>query len=222
MARLYKLTDERHQTYGQTQWGPGVTHEGTGQGGLCGPGWIHAYEDPLLALFLNPIHAGFTRPVLWEAEGEIDRRDHGLKVGCKKLTTLRIIPLPEISIEQWVRFAILCARRVETNPTWRAWADAWLDGSDRTAAAAEVVAAAAAAAAEAVEGTEAAAAAVAGAVAAEAAAAAGAGAVAEAAAVQAAEAAAAAVEAAAVQAAEAAEAGADIDLIARAREAVNG
>lgn len=190
MARLYKLTDERHQTYGQTQWGPGVTHEGTGQGGLCGPGWIHAYEDPLLALFLNPIHAGFTRPVLWEAEGEIDRRDHGLKVGCKKLTTLRIIPLPEISIEQWVRFAILCARRVETNPTWRAWADAWLDGSDRTAAAAEVVAAAA----EAVEGTEAAAAAVAGAVA----------------------------EAAAVQAAEAAEAGADIDLIARAREAVNG
>ncbi|MCL4368214.1 MAG: hypothetical protein M1337_03460, partial [Actinobacteria bacterium] len=115
--------------------------------------------------------------------------------GCKKLTTLRIIPLPEISIERWVRFAILCARRVETNPTWRAWADAWLDGSDRTAAAAEVVAAAAAA----VEGTEAA----------EAEAAAGAVAEAAAAAVQAAE-------------AEAVEAGADIDLIARAREAVKG
>ena len=26
---LYKLTDENGRTHGDTQWGPGVTHEGT-------------------------------------------------------------------------------------------------------------------------------------------------------------------------------------------------
>ena len=65
---LYKLTDENDRTYNDTQWGEGVTHETSGEGKLCGEGWIHAYIDPLLAVFLNPIHACFTNPHMWEAE----------------------------------------------------------------------------------------------------------------------------------------------------------
>ena len=42
MAKLYKLTDSRGKTWGDTQWGPGVSHSGTGEGELCGSGWIHA------------------------------------------------------------------------------------------------------------------------------------------------------------------------------------
>lgn len=141
--KLYKLTDENGRTYNSTQWGPGVTHSGTGEGYLCGPGWIHAYTDPLLAVLLNPIHGEFERPRLWECKGKVAKTDHGLKVGCRTLATLRELPLPEVTREQRVRFGILCAKRVCNAPTWNCWADAWLDGSDRSTAAAQAAEAAA-------------------------------------------------------------------------------
>jgi len=136
MTMLYKLTDQNGQTYGETQWGPGVTHTAPGTGELCTNGWIHAYTDPLLAVFLNPIHANFQSPRLWECEGEVGADDHGLKVGCISLTTLRELPLPEVALDQRVRFAILCAIRDYSEPRWLAWAEGWLSGADRTAAAA--------------------------------------------------------------------------------------
>src|SRR5262250_2167785 len=96
---LYKLTDERGQTRGGTQWGEDVTHEALGADGrdLCSSSWIHAYEHPLLAALLNPIHADFQSPQLWEARGEIGKRDGQLKCGCRKLTTVRQIELPTIT-----------------------------------------------------------------------------------------------------------------------------
>ena len=144
-STLYKLTDGDGKTRNDTQWGPGVSHSGTGEGGLCGPGWIHAYENPLIAVLLNPIHADFKHPRLWEAEGEIAIRDGQLKCGCKTLTTIREIPLPEITTEMRVRFAILCAKDVCACSAWNAWADKWLSGKDRSAAAAAAARAAMAA-----------------------------------------------------------------------------
>jgi hypothetical protein len=142
MSNLYKLTDGNGQTRNGTQWGPGVSHSGTGKGGLCGPGWIHAYEHPLVAVLMNPIHANFQTPRLWEAEGEIAIRDCQLKCGCKTLTTVREIPLPAVTTEMRVRFAILCAKEVCAYPAWNAWADRWLSGEDRTQAAARAAEAA--------------------------------------------------------------------------------
>jgi hypothetical protein len=137
MIKLYKLTDGDGQTWNGTQWGPGVSHSGTGKGELCGPGWIHAYEHPLIAVLMNPIHANFQNPRLWEAEGEVALRDGQLKCGCATLTTVREIPLPSITTEMRVRFAILCAKEVCACLSWNAWADKWLSGEDRTQAAAE-------------------------------------------------------------------------------------
>ena len=141
--KLYKLTNEQGRTYGETQWGAGITHTAPGRGDLCGPGWIHAYTDPLLAVLLNPIHANFNSPRLWEADGEVGLSDHSLKVGCARLTTIRELPLPQITLEQRVRFAILCAKVVCTDRGWTRWADGWLDGTDRTAGTAAEVAEAA-------------------------------------------------------------------------------
>src|SRR5690554_5166757 len=73
--RLYKLTDEHGKTHGNTQWGPNVTHFGTGKGELCGPGYIHAYEHPLIAVLLNPVHGYFKNPRMWEAIGTVNKRD---------------------------------------------------------------------------------------------------------------------------------------------------
>jgi len=134
---VYKLTDQKMQTHGGCQWEPGVPRETDGSGSLCGPGWLHYYHDPLLAVLLNPIHADIADPVLWEAEAEgLHKDDCGLKGGCTRLTLIRQVDLPQITTEQHVRFGILCAKAVCNDRAWSAWADRWLDGSDRSQAAA--------------------------------------------------------------------------------------
>jgi hypothetical protein len=142
MTTLYKLTNAYDQTHNKTQWGENVTHSGTGEGPLCGPGWIHAYTDPVLAALLNPIHADFAQPRLWEAEGEVTLNDNGIKVGCLSLTTVKRIPLPEITRTQRVRFAILCALEVYPEPGFVAWAQARLSGMDHSRESARAAAAA--------------------------------------------------------------------------------
>ena len=143
--KLYKLTDKNDQTRDDTQWGLGVTHEATGKGKkLCSDGVLHAYRDPLLAVLMDPIHGEFVPDAhLWEAEGKV-MVDDGTKVGCKKMTTLRQILLPTITIEQRVRFAILCGKEVCNDSMWLKWADKWLDETDRSAANASAAAYAAA------------------------------------------------------------------------------
>jgi len=142
--KLYKLTDANGQTYNNTQWGENITHKGTGKGELGGPGWIHAYTDPRLAVLFNPIHADFSKPRLWEAEGSVAKEDRGLKVGCKKLTTLKEIPLPEITNNQRICFSILCTLEVYLDQSFIKWANDWLSGVDRSANAAYAAAYAAA------------------------------------------------------------------------------
>ena len=206
--KVYKLTSATLTTHGGYRWAPGEWHESPGTGGLCSAGWLHWYHDPLLAVLMDPIHAAFGPTArLWEAEadGEV-RDDHGLKGGSTRLRLVREIPLPVVTAEQRVRFAIFCAQAIigDRCPAWSAWAERWLSGEDRTAAAAEAAEARAAAVAAAAEAAEAAEAAVAAATAA-------------AAAVRAAEVAA---EAAVGAAWAAAEAGAPLDLPALARKAV--
>lgn len=144
----YKLTNQKSQTYGQTQWGENITHTASGRGSLCGKGWIHVYESPKLAVLLNSIHANFDDPLLWECQATgRSKHDHGLKSGYTSVTTLRQIPLPVITAEQRVKFAILCALEVYEDNNFRTWANRWLEGTDRTTTAAWVAANAARAAA---------------------------------------------------------------------------
>ena len=136
--RLYKLTDSKGQTRNETQWGPNVTHSATGGPGqpLCTDGWIHAYEHPLMAVIMNPAHGKYQNPRMWVAEGEIGKRDGQLKCGCRSLTTMEETPLPAVTTEQLVHFAILVAKQVYSDPGFTIWADNWISGKDRTEAAA--------------------------------------------------------------------------------------
>jgi hypothetical protein len=155
--RCYKLTDENGETgagYRSVKWGENVTHVPTtpGKGELCGPGWIHFYDDPILGLLLNRIHANFQKPRVWEARWNGSRKDdRGLKAGATSLTTVREITreLPEITTEMRVRFAILVAGQVYGDASWQEWAASWLAGEDRSANAAAYAANAADAAANA-------------------------------------------------------------------------
>jgi hypothetical protein len=131
--KLYKLTDAFKKTRGKTQWGAGVTHtaQGSPDQPLCTDGWIHAYEHPLVAVFMNPIHGGYKDPLMWEAEGEIGQRELDHKCGCRVLTTICQMVLPVITTEQRVRFAIGCAWPFNPNSAWKEWAMKWLTGQDR-------------------------------------------------------------------------------------------
>ena len=138
---LCKLTDENNRTYSNTQWGENVTHTSSGNGKLCSNGWLRYYDSPLLAVLLNPIHANFSNPILWEVTttGKI-KSDCGLKFGTTSLTTVKRIKLPIITSEQKTIFGILCAMSVYKDKKFCKWGEHWIDGTDRSESVAELAA----------------------------------------------------------------------------------
>ena len=137
VATIYKLTDMNMKTYGGYPWALGKWNRTSGKGGLCGPGWLHAYTSPVLAELLDPIHANFREYRLFrgEASGPVIR-DSGLKVGYTNMRITEELPRLHITTENRIRFGIACACRVYTSAEYRAWAGRWVSGADRTAAAA--------------------------------------------------------------------------------------
>ena len=145
--KLYKLTNQNNETRNHTLWGENVSHSVPGEGKLCGPGWLHAYEHPLIAVFINPVHGNIINPRLWLAEGEIGVRNGELKCGTAKLTTIRKLKLPELTLEFRAAVAIKLALEVYDHPEFVNWADNWLSGKACSAGAANAAYAAARAAA---------------------------------------------------------------------------
>ena len=145
--QLCKLTDNKDQTFDNTQWGENVTHTTNGKGELCSEGWLHYYDSPLLAVLLNPIHANFTKPHLWKIKvGGTVKEDCGLKFGTTKVTTISRMKLPKVTTEQRIIFGILCAMKVYKDNKFLEWGNHWIDGSDRSTRAAWAAARAAEAA----------------------------------------------------------------------------
>jgi len=135
--KYYKLTDKNHETTNHTKWGEGITHKATGRGkDLCSEAVIHCYDHPLKAAFFNCIHASFDEPILWEGKAVRIVANDQTKIGCKQFTTERIIPLPQITTEQRVTIAILCAKEVYKDSGWNKWADSYLNNKDRSSRAA--------------------------------------------------------------------------------------
>lgn len=141
---LYKLTRQDMTTHKNFTWElkkPSVLLPPGGQ--LCSSSFYHAYLSPELAVLLNPIHANYQNPRLFEAEGDVAARDHDLKVGVKQLTLLTEIPLPVVSATQLVVFAVLVSKSVYKESGFNKWADDWLNNKDRSARAAARAASAA-------------------------------------------------------------------------------
>ena len=133
MKIAYKLIDSEMRTCYEFQWELGKWYETTGEGVLCSPGWFHFYNDPLVGLFLNPTHANIKNPRLFRTEVEgkfLD--DNGLKCGYSRAKLVEELPVPQISLVQRIRFAILCTKEVYKGKEWNKWANNWLSGKDRT------------------------------------------------------------------------------------------
>lgn len=156
MTILYKLTDAQGRTRAgennEMMWAVGVEHKTAGTGTrLCTTDVIHAYEHPLIAALMNPIHADFNPATmrLWRCEGEIVAREGQLKCGVHALKVVEEMTVPSLTTEQRIEFAVLCAKTVCSDKAWTVWADKWLSGEDRSAEAARAAVVAAEAAAEA-------------------------------------------------------------------------
>jgi hypothetical protein len=156
MTEVYKLADDDMRTYGGRQWELGVRRdEPDGYPlRLCRPGCLHCYASPVLAAFLSPGHglaADYTRCFRAEAYGETVT--DGTKIGARSMMLIEEVEYPQPTTEQRVYFAILCARaaarasKAKLPDEWEKWADAWIDGADRSSDAADKASAVAAEAA---------------------------------------------------------------------------
>ena len=141
---VYKLTRPDQTTHNACKWATGRWKETDGSGELCGPGWLHSYSSPLLAVLHNPIHADYRPFILWRAEaGGEYRNDRGLKQGHTRLRLLAQVEPVVFTDVQRAAYAIYCALatyplwgKYDTKGAYKAWADAYLFGTDRAADAA--------------------------------------------------------------------------------------
>jgi len=129
----YKLTTQDMTTHGGFKWRRNQWRRAKGEGtSLCSDGVLHYHEHPALALLLNPIHANIYAPRLWECEIKEPVANDGLKSGCKSMRLTRELPLPVITTEQRVEFAIRVMMHVYRDERFLSWAEKWLSGDDRT------------------------------------------------------------------------------------------
>lgn len=142
--KLWKLTNSTGKTYQNTQWGENVSHSATGRSTtLCSDGFIHAYRSKWIAVFMNPEHANFEKPLLWEARGKVVIEDKDLKCGCKTLTTIKQHPLSFLTVEERIKIGIYSALTVCEKESFVTWAKNWLNKKDRSHAHATAACAAA-------------------------------------------------------------------------------
>ena len=149
----YKLTNQDMTTHNGYKWEINKwrkVNAKDGDGNLCSGSFLHAYTDPVLAIFLNPIHANISNMRLFRAEGRGRfADDNGLKIGYSQMRLVEELPVKMPTTEQRVKFAILCAMEVYDRPDFLDWCHKWLIGEDRSQDAAADTAAWAAEAAEA-------------------------------------------------------------------------
>lgn len=142
MSEVIKLSDAHgytgHATASKMLWGEGVTNHAKGEGvNIFTNSVIHAFRTPLLAVLMDQQYSNHLQRggIAWLANGEIVA-DDGLRIGCKSLTTVHRVELPKVTTVQRAAFGILSVMEAPHNPKWRAWAEDWLSGKDRSSAAA--------------------------------------------------------------------------------------
>jgi len=131
---VYKLTDEngwtRNKYYNGHDWFKEPMLEVSGRGPLCTDGWIHAYEDPLLAVIMDPIHGAYLpggRLWVCNAFGKVNRVGQ-LLLGTDKLIRMGEIPVPTVTEGQRGVFLLYVGLACSSNPRFIEWANGALKG----------------------------------------------------------------------------------------------
>jgi hypothetical protein len=144
-----KLTDATGRTYGGQRWEPGVRVAcGDPDAPMmpCSAGVIHCYagateaEALALAVLLDPNHgrfgAGARVARVWRFVPEGAVIDRGDKAICRAGCVTEELTAPQPTTEQHVEFGIRATLLVPQPDSYVEWAERWLSGADRSAAAA--------------------------------------------------------------------------------------
>ena len=99
---LCKITDRFGVCANGRTWGSGIRHTGMS---------IPVNRSPLLAALLG---THLSKPLLWAVD-ETATMGKGLQVRCINVQTMHLITMPEVSVEDRIRFAILCALEIGVN-----------------------------------------------------------------------------------------------------------
>ncbi len=132
--KRYFITDQSGLDWKKRQWAVGNSHTETNENY-----WFSTFDDPLVALFLDPACDQTENPKLWQVEisGEkIEILPRILSSNMKVVGTVEdALPTPE----QYVAFGIVCALNLVADKTFSNWAINWLKNIDRTKETAEKI-----------------------------------------------------------------------------------
>jgi len=129
--KLYKLVSRLYSgAIYHTEWQFGVAAKELSSWPICSRTWYYGYIHPLLAAFFRLAHVP-SYDTLLEGEGKIGYID-AAKVGMTVFTPEREVPLPVITIEQFVEIGIRVSLLLPQSNAYREWAEDWLSGKDRT------------------------------------------------------------------------------------------
>jgi len=129
----YKLLSQEMTSHNGTKWELNVPITILKPGNeMCSDQVIHCYNHPLLASFLNPIHANISNPRLFLISVDEIVASDGLKFASKSQTLLEEIPYIDISLEKRIEISIKITKTVYKDKNWNEWADRWLSGVDRS------------------------------------------------------------------------------------------
>ena len=147
----YKLLSQDMMSNGNTKWEIGVKKikKDTGNYKMCTNNVFHCYSHPVLALFLNPIHANIENPRIFKIKVDRIVASDGLKQATLEQTIIEELIIPKPTLIQTTAFGIICAKHIYKNIKFQSWANNWLSNEDRSSHAAWAAAEAAEAAASA-------------------------------------------------------------------------
>jgi hypothetical protein len=99
--------------------------------GVFSEGWLHCYSDPLIAILLNPINENIQNPRLFEVEVDGKEAHCNMKYAYKKMRLMKEVNVPKITLEQKVKFAVLCALEICGDNKFTSWAKDWYGDKKR-------------------------------------------------------------------------------------------
>ena len=102
-------------------------------------GLFHYFLHPLLAVLFKEKYGCYFYTKLYEVlpEGKIVK-GHG-RSGATKLTLVKELEIPEITLNQQIAFGIFCVKEVYSDKVFISWANKWLSGEDRSRQSAKAI-----------------------------------------------------------------------------------
>ena len=99
---------------------------------LCSEGLFHYFLHPYFAVMFKEKYRCEDYSKLYEVLPERKIIKDGSLCGATKLTLIKQLEIPEVTLEQRISFGILCALEVYKEPRFVEWANNWLNGKDRS------------------------------------------------------------------------------------------